>query len=196
MSISKRLRFEILNRDAFTCRYCGRKAPDVVLEVDHVHPRSLGGKDIRENLVTACYGCNRGKTASVIVHAEPPAGFMAEALDRITDLLHLKNSWDLESLEYCTQYPHQIITDTLNRLSSIGEVKILPNGRFYVVPNEDDFGGQSPDNQFPEWWYPEFVKPIPWSRERVESDIAGLAPSPHCYTMASDACARIAEAFS
>ena len=196
MSISKHLRFEILNRDAFTCRYCGRKAPEVVLEVDHVHPRSLGGKDIKENLVTACYGCNRGKTASVIVNAEPTAGFIAEALDRVLELLHRKDTWSLDCLEDCAQYPRRIVREIVDRLSGTGEVKHLPDGRFYVVPNEDDFGGQAPDNQFPEWWYPEFVKPIPWSRERVESDIAGLAPSPRCYTMASDACARIAEAFS
>lgn len=31
-SISKKLRFEVFKRDGFTCQYCGRMAPDVVLE--------------------------------------------------------------------------------------------------------------------------------------------------------------------
>ncbi|MEJ7724319.1 MAG: hypothetical protein WKF64_08445 [Ilumatobacteraceae bacterium] len=34
--ISRRLRFEILRRDGHTCRYCGARAPDVPLTVDHV----------------------------------------------------------------------------------------------------------------------------------------------------------------
>lgn len=48
-------------RDAFTCRYCGQKAPDVQLQVDHIHPRALGGNDEAENLITACFDCNMGK---------------------------------------------------------------------------------------------------------------------------------------
>jgi 5-methylcytosine-specific restriction endonuclease McrA len=35
-----RKRFRILNRDGFACRYCGRKAPDVMLQVDHIVARS------------------------------------------------------------------------------------------------------------------------------------------------------------
>lgn len=61
MSISKPLRFEVFRRDSFTCQYCGAKPPDTVLEVDHVHPRSLGGPDALSNLKTACWNCNRGK---------------------------------------------------------------------------------------------------------------------------------------
>lgn len=61
MSIGNRLRFAILQRDNFTCRYCGRSAPDVVLEVDHVDPRVAGGSNDPANLVTACFQCNRGK---------------------------------------------------------------------------------------------------------------------------------------
>lgn len=61
MAISKRLRFEVFKRDNFTCVYCGRQAPEVVLEADHRQPRSQGGKDVIANLVTACFDCNRGK---------------------------------------------------------------------------------------------------------------------------------------
>lgn len=66
MALSKRLRFEVFKRDNFTCQYCGAKPPDTVLEVDHVHPRSLGGRDLIENLKTACWNCNRGKGAVII----------------------------------------------------------------------------------------------------------------------------------
>ena len=59
--ISFKLRFQILKRDNFTCQYCGRKAPDTVLHVDHIVPRELGGKNDPENLVTCCIVCNLGK---------------------------------------------------------------------------------------------------------------------------------------
>lgn len=63
MAISKRLRFEILRRDNHTCRYCGRKAPDTELRVDHVIPVALGGTDNPDNLVTSCEPCNTGKSS-------------------------------------------------------------------------------------------------------------------------------------
>lgn len=61
VAISKKLRFEVFKRDLFTCKYCGSKAPDVVLEVDHVVPVASGGKNNTLNLVTSCFDCNRGK---------------------------------------------------------------------------------------------------------------------------------------
>lgn len=64
MAVSKRLRYEILRRDDNTCRYCGGRAPDVTLTVDHVIPVALGGSDLPDNLVTACRDCNSGKSAS------------------------------------------------------------------------------------------------------------------------------------
>lgn len=61
--LSKRLRFEVFKRDQFTCQYCGATPPKVVLEIDHVDPVSAGGGDDIDNLVTACFPCNRGKAA-------------------------------------------------------------------------------------------------------------------------------------
>ncbi len=59
--ISKKLRFEVFKRDKFQCQYCGRKAPDVVLEVDHITPVATGGDNNITNLITSCFDCNRGK---------------------------------------------------------------------------------------------------------------------------------------
>ena len=64
MSVSRRLRYEILRRDDHTCRYCGAGAPNVKLTVDHVLPIALGGSDEASNLVTACADCNAGKSSS------------------------------------------------------------------------------------------------------------------------------------
>lgn len=60
-SISKKIRFEVFKRDSFTCQYCGKKAPDVVLHVDHIEPVSKGGENNLLNLITSCIYCNAGK---------------------------------------------------------------------------------------------------------------------------------------
>lgn len=53
-AIGKKVRFEVFKRDKFVCQYCGAKAPDVVLHVDHIHPVAQGGRNDILNLVTAC----------------------------------------------------------------------------------------------------------------------------------------------
>lgn len=60
--ISKRLRFMILKRDNFTCNYCGRKAPDVILHIDHIKPYSKWWLTEDNNLVTSCADCNLWKS--------------------------------------------------------------------------------------------------------------------------------------
>lgn len=65
-AISKKTRFEVFKRDKFTCQYCGKSAPDVILEIDHLHPVSKGGGNEILNLVTACKDCNRGKSNRTI----------------------------------------------------------------------------------------------------------------------------------
>lgn len=66
-SISKGVRFDVLARDSFKCRICGRGADDgVTLEVDHRYPKSKGGSDNISNLWTLCCDCNIGKSAKII----------------------------------------------------------------------------------------------------------------------------------
>jgi len=62
ISISKKLRFEVFKRDKFTCQYCGKHAPTVILEIDHIKPVSKNGTNNILNLITSCFDCNRGKT--------------------------------------------------------------------------------------------------------------------------------------
>lgn len=49
----------IIRRDGHKCQYCGSKTN---LTVDHVHPKSRGGKDTWTNLITACVRCNNKKS--------------------------------------------------------------------------------------------------------------------------------------
>lgn len=51
-------RKNILKRDGNRCQYCGTHDD---LTIDHVIPRSRGGADTWENLVTACHRCNHRK---------------------------------------------------------------------------------------------------------------------------------------
>lgn len=57
-------RWEILERDNFTCVYCGLSAPDdsALLHVDHIIPVSKGGKSYAKNLITSCKACNLEKS--------------------------------------------------------------------------------------------------------------------------------------
>ena len=62
---SPRLRFQVLVRDHFTCRFCGaspQKDPAVTLHIDHILPWSKGGETTLENLQTLCSKCNIGKS--------------------------------------------------------------------------------------------------------------------------------------
>ncbi len=62
--VGNRLRFRVLERDNFTCQYCGKSPKDegVRLEADHIIAYSKGGETTFENLTTACWGCNSGKS--------------------------------------------------------------------------------------------------------------------------------------
>jgi hypothetical protein len=63
-TIPKKLRFEVFKRDSFTCIYCGRRPPEVVLHADHRIPEAGGGETTILNLVTSCLDCNLGKGAT------------------------------------------------------------------------------------------------------------------------------------
>lgn len=65
-AISKRTRFEVFKRDKFTCQYCGRSAPAIVLQVDHIQPCAKDGDSDILNLVTACQDCNTGKSDKLL----------------------------------------------------------------------------------------------------------------------------------
>jgi len=57
----KEVRFSrrsIFERDKSTCQYCNKKLAKSELTIDHVTPRSRGGRDSWENLVLACVKCN------------------------------------------------------------------------------------------------------------------------------------------
>ena len=65
-SITARLRFQVFHHFNFTCQYCGRRAPNVEIHIDHIVPFAKGGTDRRKNLTVACAQCNHGKSDLII----------------------------------------------------------------------------------------------------------------------------------
>lgn len=62
-------RKNVFRRDGHRCQYC--RSTDR-LTIDHVLPKSRGGKDTWENLVAACVPCNNRKGNRTPVEAEMP----------------------------------------------------------------------------------------------------------------------------
>jgi len=61
-TIPERLRWQVFERDNFTCQKCGTHQR---LTVDHIHPEVLGGDLNIDNLQTLCRPCNSKKGAKV-----------------------------------------------------------------------------------------------------------------------------------
>lgn len=60
-TVVKFSRMNVMTRDSFTCCYCNEKKPIRMLSLDHVQPRSKGGRTDWHNIVTACMSCNQSK---------------------------------------------------------------------------------------------------------------------------------------
>lgn len=88
--VSKRTRFDTFKRDHFTCQYCGKQPPAVVLVIDHATPVCAGGTNDPENLITACESCNQGK-AGIPLNV---AGVRPDA-----DLLYLATQQEITELQ-------------------------------------------------------------------------------------------------
>ncbi len=98
-------RRNVYRRDAFRCQYCGKRPRSEHLTIDHVIPRSRGGRSSWDNCVTACLDCNAKKAdrtareAGLRLRATPgeptwPGGFDPEVLSgRTTWLRFLPSRW-------------------------------------------------------------------------------------------------------
>lgn len=54
-------RINIFRRDGDMCQYCGVRFPRNELTLDHLIPRSMGGRTVWNNIVCSCGHCNRKK---------------------------------------------------------------------------------------------------------------------------------------
>ena len=133
-AISKKMRFEVLKRDKFTCQYCGKQSPSVVLHLDHIKPVSKGGKNTLLNLVTSCVDCNLGKGArelsdeSELEKQKAHLSALAEKQDQIKMMIDWRESM-IDSDELMVTSVVKVIDNHMVKWSmsksSIGDVRSL-----------------------------------------------------------------------
>lgn len=70
----------MLRRDNFECAYCGKHANTV----DHIHPRSLGGRNEWMNTIAACLSCNGKKSNKTLEEFGVPLRFQPTIVYRET----------------------------------------------------------------------------------------------------------------
>lgn len=139
-AIPKRLRFEVFKRDFFTCQYCGAKAPDVLLEVDHLKPVSKGGKNDIVNLVTSCCDCNRGKSDkelsdnSVVEKQRAQVEILAERRAQLKMLMEWHNAEKAED-----DYEINTFTEYMNKAWGIS-VSLTKTGILSIRKSIQQFG--------------------------------------------------------
>ncbi|WP_409438552.1 HNH endonuclease [Pseudomonas sp. JAI120] len=66
--IGQSVRTQVFERDLYRCLRCGDHKN---LRADHVHPESMGGDAVLENLQTLCASCNSWKGVKVIDFRAP-----------------------------------------------------------------------------------------------------------------------------
>ncbi len=134
-SISKKTRFEVFKRDSFTCQYCGAKAPDAILEIDHLNPVKHGGDNDLLNLITSCFVCNRGKS-----HRKLSDNSVVEKQRVQIEELNLRR----QQLEMILEWRNELQKDKnfeLNKINDYWEEKFKP----YKLTSPDE-------------WFASFVK--------------------------------------
>lgn len=89
-ALGKKARFEVLKRDGFQCQYCGARAPDVLLHVDHINPVTEGGGNDMLNLTTSCGPCNLGKGPRKLDDSTA----MAKQVDQLAELQARRDQLD------------------------------------------------------------------------------------------------------
>jgi hypothetical protein len=135
---SNRIRFEVFKRDTFICQYCGRTPPEVVLEIDHVIPKSADGPDSIDNYVTACFECNRGKGKYTLQSLSPSLqerfSLMKErqaqlkAYNRFLERQEVAQSQAITAIisTFETSFPQSTVTDIFRDATIRRFVALLP----------------------------------------------------------------------
>ncbi len=143
--LPKSIRFEVFKRDSFTCQYCGRSAPDVILECDHIVPVAEGGKDEPINLITSCRDCNRGKGKKFLSDTESikRQKKQLDDLNEIREQTEMMVEWKRELLkirEKEIDFVESIIFSVWRTSTDRRGPKLKDAGRHYIGSLIEDFG--------------------------------------------------------
>lgn len=132
-NISKTVRFEVFKRDSFTCQYCGKNAPDAVLEIDHIIPVSKGGDNDISNLITSCFDCNRGKSNKKLTENKT-IKLQKQELDKLNkrrEQLEMMSKWRIELLDIENKEAEKII-EIINTNNGT-EITLTSTGRKNMI---------------------------------------------------------------
>lgn len=80
MAFSKKLRQQVYDKCGGHCAYCGREIAYRDMQIDHIRPKHLDGKDDIENLNPACRMCNFRKGTLMV---EPFRNEIANQSERV-----------------------------------------------------------------------------------------------------------------
>lgn len=141
--LSKKIRFEVFKRDKFTCQYCGRMSPDVILEVDHMNPVAQGGDNDILNLITSCRDCNRGKGKNLLSQTDVLKKSQKQLLDMAekAEQAQMMVDWKTELLSV-REREAKAIEDLIISLTGVEEIfeldkqeikKLLVRFPFHIV---------------------------------------------------------------
>jgi 5-methylcytosine-specific restriction endonuclease McrA len=89
---SGNMRAKIFMRDRYRCQYCGHKGTAFDLSIDHILPRSRGGRTTPENLCVACRPCNSRKGDRTPAEARMPLMTEPSALMYDLDLAAIRHA--------------------------------------------------------------------------------------------------------
>ena len=145
-NLSKSVRFEVFKRDSFTCQYCGKSAPDVVLEVDHIIPVAKGGDNDLSNLITACFDCNRGKRDKKLTDKQS-IKLQKEELDK----LNTKR----EQLEMIAKWRKELLNLTNDAIDKIIEIV---NEEYFLDISLTDSGRKTFSNHIKKYGFDEVLE--------------------------------------
>lgn len=93
-------RRNVFIRDDRTCAYCSKRFHPKRLTIDHVFPKSRGGRDEWSNVVTACGPCNHKKRDRTPEEAEMPLQFFPYKPDRNTLIKYERRDMPEEWYDY------------------------------------------------------------------------------------------------
>jgi hypothetical protein len=114
---SKKLRMDVLRRDRFRCRVCGRRHADevdIVLHVHHIRPYGMGGLTEMDNLITLCHTCHMGLDPhfELGLYSLVPGGLTLGDLDRTNECF-------LESVRRYRQISARLVSLASERSASV-----------------------------------------------------------------------------
>lgn len=86
------LRHKIRERDNFTCQHCGKKAPNVEIQIDHKIPVTKGGTDDEINLQILCVDCNLEKGDKILPRYKYLIPMLSNQSGFTSELIEIENN--------------------------------------------------------------------------------------------------------